>query len=105
MEIEVKPVGIKPGDVITSRESYKRIKGFNHKDLDEWLVGFYKQAFLDGANAVEKALTEEHEKEQELMPFEPEMAWDDVMDVIRKVKGVGPKMAQAIEEAVMEVVG
>jgi len=119
--INVEAVGLQPGTFVSTRLTYKRIKSMTHKELDEYLVGFYKQAFLDGAEACEKALEREQaRKEAEDAAEEARQAeqaeadrdegtdqrdWDWIMSVIRGVKGVGPELADGIEDAVLRAVG
>ena len=103
--IDVIP-NIKPGEAVTSRATYKRIKSMDHKELDSWLVSFYKRGFTDGAEAVEQALAEKHHKDEERLPFEGDaVEWETILETIGSVKGIGPKMLRKIEDAVMEVVG
>lgn len=72
------------GQYALSRDHWKRIQHMRREEMERYLVEYYRTAFEDGANAVSSI----------------EVPWEAIMDVIRSVKGVGPALAERIDEAV-----
>lgn len=64
-----------------TREMYKKLIKKNHKEFDEFLENYYKQAFNDGANAVKTD-------------------YDKLYQVVLRVRGVGEVRAKAIVRAI-----
>lgn len=64
-----------------TRELYKKLIKKNHKEFDEFLENYYKQAFNDGVNAVK-------------------FDYDKLYQVVLRVRGVGAVRAKAIVRAI-----
>ena len=69
-----------------TREIYKKLIKKNHKEFDEFLEDYYKQAFNDGVNAVKTD-------------------YDKLYQVILRVRGVGEVRAKAIVRAIKRMEG
>ena len=69
-----------------TREMYKKLIKKNHKEFDEFLEDYYKQAFNDGVNAVKTD-------------------YDKLYQVILRVRGVGEVRAKAIVRAIKRMEG
>lgn len=72
------------GEALLSRDNWKRLQHMSREEMQRYLVAYYRTAFEDGANAVSSI----------------EVPWEEIMDVIRSVKGVGPALAERIDQAV-----
>ena len=82
-----------------TREKRRSIQNMTREQLQRYLVHLYRAGFEAGADAIQKYL------EQTVEPAEEEevsVAWEDVLAVIAKVKGVGPKTLQAIDKKLRE---
>ena len=69
-----------------TREMYKKLIKKNHKEFDEFLEDYYKQAFNDGVNAVKTD-------------------YDKLYQVVLRVRGVGEVRAKAIVRAIKKMEG
>ena len=69
-----------------TRELYKKLIKKNHKEFDEFLEDYYKQAFNDGVNAVKTD-------------------YDKLYQVVLRVRGVGAVRAKAIVRAIKRMEG
>ena len=67
-------------------EFYKKLIKKNHKEFDEFLENYYKQAFNDGVNAVK-------------------FDYDKLYQVVLRVRGVGEVRAKAIVRAIKRMEG
>lgn len=74
---------------VLSREAYRRFKQVNRRDMAVVLARLYHLGMVDGA---EQAREKAEETE--------EIHWDDIMDEIRKVKGIGKELSERINAAV-----
>lgn len=74
---------------VLSREAYRRFKQVNRRDMAVVLARLYHLGMIDGA---EQAREKAEETE--------EIHWDDIMDEIRKVKGIGKELSERINAAV-----
>lgn len=86
-------------DLRVTREKRRSIQNMTRDQLQRYLVTLYRAGFEAGADAIQKYL------EQTVEPAEEEevsVAWEDVLAVIAKVKGVGPKTLQAIDKKLRE---
>ena len=86
-------------DLRVTREKRRSIQNMTRDQLQRYLVTLYRAGFEAGADAIQKYL------EQTVEPAEEEevsVAWEDVLAVIAKVKGVGPKTPQAIDKKLRE---
>ena len=91
-------------DLRVTREKRRSIQNMTREQLQRYLVYLYRQGFEAGADAIQKYLEEQREQaEAEAMPFEEvKLDWEDVLAVIAKVKGIGPKTLQAIDNKLKE---
>ena len=88
-------------ELIVNRAKKRAIQQMTTKELTTYLVRIYRIGFEDGATACEEAAKLEAEK---ALPFEEvQVDWDDVLSLIREVKGIGPKTVQAIDSKLKEV--
>lgn len=71
--------------LVLSREHWKKIQHMSREEMGAYLVDYYRIAFEAGGDAAV-----------------PEHPWEEVMDVIRNVKGVGPALAERINKTVKE---
>lgn len=69
-----------------TREMYKKLIKKNHKEFDEFLEDYYKQAFNDGVNAVKTD-------------------YDKLYQVVLRVRGVGEVRAKSIVRAIKRMEG
>ena len=81
-------------ELVINREKKRAIQQMTTKELTAYLVRIYRLGFEAGADAVEQAA---EKKKDEALPF-VEVDWEDVLQLISEVKGVGPKLTQAIDE-------
>ncbi len=93
---------------VLNRQQRREIQKLGAQDFQRWLVLFYRKAFEDGAEAVGKAVRQEAEArhtdpEQEYEEVKAD--WDDVLRLIAEVKGVGPKLTEAIDKKLKEAMG
>lgn len=72
----------------TTRDIYKAVKKYDHRDFDEFCTRIYMNGYKDGQMAPKA---------------EPEASADveTVMKAIKDVKGVGPALAEKIKKAIM----
>ena len=90
--------------LIITREKRREIQRMSREELQHWVAVVYKIAFEDGADAVQQMLEQRYEEaEAEAMPFEEVIVgWEDVLTVIGKVKGIGPKLLAEIDRKLKE---
>lgn len=76
----------------TTRDVYKAVKKYDHRDFDEFCTRVYMNGYKDGQMAPKT---------------EPEASADveTVMKAIEDVKGVGPALAGKIKKAILETLG
>lgn len=87
-------------ELIINREKRRAIQQMTTKELTAYLVRIYRFGFEDGADACEQAAKMEAEK---ALPFEEvQVDWEDVLQLIREVKGIGPKTVAKIDEKLKE---
>ena len=85
---------IRPGEQVTSRETWKALRGMDHKAFDAWAARFYETAFRAGAETLEQAQAE----------TEIRVGWDDLRQLIaeevqdEQVMGKIDKAARRAEE-------
>lgn len=87
---------------LLSREQYRRIKSMSRRELEIMIANVYRNGFDDCAEAMQKKAEEAAEAEE---TEEVKADWDDVLRVIGEVKGIGPKMLDAIDQKMKEVMG
>ncbi|MCQ2602362.1 MAG: hypothetical protein MJ193_00400 [Clostridia bacterium] len=104
VEVETESImhDIENGNFATTRDKYREIKSYSHKDMDKFLAQVCINGYLDGVKAAEEALTIEAKKSSE---NEVQMDFSDVLSVIGKVKGIGQKRLDEIEKACMKAFG
>lgn len=89
-------------DLRVTREKRRDIQHMTREQLQRYLVYLYRQGFEAGADAIQKYLeqTVDHAADENM--DEVSVAWEDVLNVIAQVKGVGPKTLQAIDKKLRE---
>ena len=72
----------------TTRDAYKAVKKYDHRDFDKFCTRIHTNGYKDGQMAPKA---------------EPEASADveTVMKAIKDVKGVGPALAEKIKKAIM----
>lgn len=86
-------------EMVVNREKRRQIQKMTTEDLKRYLVRIYRMGFEDGADACEQAARNEAEETEEV-----KVDWDDVLRVIGEVKGIGPKMLDAIDQKMKEAI-
>lgn len=83
----------------------REIQGMSREELQRYLVNLYLVGFEDGAAAIQKHLNVIAERKQakEADVEEVSIGWDEVLGVIADVKGIGPKLLEAIDSKLREV--
>lgn len=90
-------------DIVVNREKRRAIQAMSKGELQRYLVHLYRAGFENGADAIQKHLEQKAVQEQEGDMEEVSIGWEDVLEVIAQVKGIGPKMLQAIDSKLKEV--
>ena len=102
---EAEETVIKSNMLNMTREKRRAIKNFSTEELQRYLVRIYRYGFQDGCDAVYDKISKEAEenptKDEDVE--EVQIDWNDILDLIREVKGVGPKTIAAIDEKLKEV--
>lgn len=90
--------------LIMTREKRREIQKMNRDDLQRYLIRLYKLDFEDGMDALQAMLEQKAEEaEEDTLPFEAvTLDWEDVLSVIAKVRGIGPRLLQKIDEKLRE---
>lgn len=91
---EAEKAALAEGRLLT-REKAREIKRMSVDEINRWAVGVYGAGFRNGLEAVQEAMEEEAAEEVSV-------EWEDVLEVIGRVKGIGPKMLAAIDEKLRE---
>ena len=89
MRVSEEAVAAVKENLVVSREKRRRIQTMSKDELQGYLVALYREGFEDGANAALHGMDDVDLVE-----------WDTILEVIGKVKGVGPALLQRIDEAV-----
>lgn len=95
-------------ELVVNRQKKRAIQSMSTKELTRYLVHLYRQGFEAGAEAIEKAMQQEAESrhaDPEAEYDEVKADWDDVLRLIAEVKGVGPKLTEAIDRKLKEAMG
>ncbi len=87
-------------EMVVNREKRRQIQKMTTEELKRYLVRIYRMGFDDGADACEQAARKEAEETEEV-----KVDWGDVLKLIGEVKGIGPKMLDAIDQKMKEVIG
>lgn len=93
---EAEKAALAEGRLLT-REKAREIKRMSVDEINRWAVGVYGAGFRNGVEAVQEAMEEEAAETEEVS-----VEWEDVLEVIGRVKGIGPKMLKAIDEKLRE---
>lgn len=90
--------------LVITRERRREIQKMSRDELQAWVINFYKAAFEDGINQIERLFEIRYEEaDAEALPFEEiSVSWEDVLAVIAEVKGVGPKILANIDKKLKE---
>lgn len=92
-------------EIVVNREKKRAIQQMSTKELTKYLVRLYRLGFEAGADAIDKAMRQEAEArhaDPEAEYEEVKADWTDVLRIISEVKGIGPKLTQAIDERLKE---
>ena len=84
-------------ELVVNRETRRRIQQMTTKELGAYLIRVYRRGFEDGADAIDQAMRQEEEECEEV-----QADWSDVLRIISEVKGIGPKLTQAIDNRFKE---
>lgn len=84
-----------------NREKRRRIQSMSREELQRYVTNLYKIGIEDGTEACYKALMRERERAEE--SEEVAVDWEDVLNVIAQVKGVGANLITAIDSKLREV--
>lgn len=87
---------------ILTREAARKVKRMTTDELNVWAVHIYGEGFRSGCDAVQDALEEQADVETEDDVTEVSVGWEDVLEVIGKVRGIGPKTLAAIDQRLRE---
>ena len=87
---------------LLTREAARAVKRLSVDELNAWAVHIYGEGFRHGCDAVQDALSEEAEIEAEDDVTEVSVGWEEVLEVIGKVRGIGPKTLAEIDKALKE---
>ena len=96
-----------------SREKRRAIKNFSPEELQRYIVNIYRNGFQDGCDAVISKINQEAEQnpmagsvfkqnEDDGEVEEVQIAWEDILNIIREVKGIGPKLLNDIDKKLKE---
>jgi hypothetical protein len=92
---------LKDGRILT-REKARAVKRMSVDELNAWAVSIYGSGFRNGVDAVQDALEEQADVEAEDDVTEVSVGWEEVLEVIGKVRGIGPKTLAEIDKALKE---
>lgn len=92
---------LKDGRILT-REAARRVKRMTTDELNVWAVHIFGEGFRSGCDAVQDELEQEADVEAEDDVTEVSVGWDEVLEVIGKVRGIGPKTLAEIDKALKE---
>lgn len=87
-------------ELSVTREKRRAIQKMSREELQRYLVGIFRAGFNNGADAIQRHLATKAEEEEETE--EVSIGWEDVLEVIATVKGIGPKTIRAIDERLKE---
>lgn len=88
--------------IVVNREKRRDIQRMTAREMTAYLVRLYRAGFEDGADAIQKHL-EERVPEDEIPFDEVKIGWEDVLEVISEVRGIGAKTIRKIDEKLREV--
>lgn len=89
-------------DIVVNRQKRREIQSMTKDELQRYLISVYRYGFESGAEAIEKHLAEKAKIDTEDDTEEISIGWEDVLEVIATVKGIGPKMIRAIDDKLKE---
>lgn len=84
-----------------TREKRRDIQHMTRDQLQRYLVHLYRAGFEAGADAIQKHLAALSHAEDEGVE-EVTVGWEDVLNVIADVKGIGPKLLGEIDRKLRE---
>lgn len=84
-----------------TREKRRDIQHMTRDQLQRYLVYLYRAGFEAGADAIQKHLAALSHAEDEGVE-EVTVGWEDVLNVIADVKGIGPKLLGEIDKKLRE---
>ena len=88
-------------DLKVTREKRRAIQSMNRDELQRYLVHLYRAGFEAGADAIQKHLAALSHADDEGVE-EVTVCWEDVLNVIADVKGIGPKLLGEIDKKLRE---
>ena len=86
-----------------TREKWRRLKNASKEDMLRYILVVYKEGFQAGCDAVTDRIKAEHVEAFDPDTEEVQIDWQDILDLIGEVKGIGPKLKTAIDEKLREV--
>lgn len=95
-------------ELVVNRQKKRAIQSMSTKELTRYLVHLYRLGFEAGADAMDQAVRAEaaaKHSDPEGEYEEVKADWDDVLRLIAEVKGVGPKLTEAIDRKLKEAMG
>lgn len=88
------------GSLLT-RDQYRKIKGYNRRELELYIASVYRSGFDGCAEAMQKKVEAEAQTEEETE--EVKRDWEDVLRMIAEVRGMTPEMLTEIDERMRAV--
>lgn len=85
------------------REKWRRLKNASREDFLRYIVMVYKEGFQAGCDAITDRIKADHVESYDPDTEEVQIDWQDILDLIGEVKGIGPKLKTAIDEKLREV--
>lgn len=85
-----------------NREKRRAIRNFSVDQLQRYIVDIYRSGFQDGCDAVIDKINSEYVEKVNSDVEEIQVDWEDVLSLISQVKGVGPKILNAIDQKLKE---
>ena len=82
-----------------TREKRRDIQHMTRDQLQRYLVYLYRAGFEAGADAIQKHLATLNQEDD---AEEVSVSWEDVLNVIADVKGIGPKLLGEIDRKLRE---
>ena len=91
------------GELNLSREKWRKLKNFSREDFLRYIVSIYRDGFQAGCDAITEKIKADRVEAYDPETEEVQIDWQDILDLIGEVKGIGPKLKAAIDEKMKEV--
>lgn len=92
MIVSDKAVDIVLSESLLSREKFRALKSFDKKQMERYITNIYKSGFEDGYELAEN----------QVFSDEVKVDWEDVLQVIASIPGIGKKTLQKIDAVARE---